>query len=60
MAADMTSEAKNKKNLSEEDIDQSVTAQANDDSAWGKPVRVRRSRRTSLLLPAKRITAARP
>jgi len=47
----MSSRAKNKTRLSEKDIDRIVTAQANDDSAWEKPVRVRRARRTSLSLP---------
>ena len=32
-----------KRTLSEEEIDDIVTAQADDDAAWGKPVNVRRS-----------------
>ncbi len=43
---------KSKKKLSEPEIDQIVTAQANDDSAWEKPVRVRRTRPASLSIPA--------
>jgi hypothetical protein len=50
--ADMSSRAKNEKRLSEEETDRIVTAHANDDSAWGRPVRVRRYRRASLSLPA--------
>ena len=34
---------------SEEEIDELVTAQANDDSAWGKPIKVRRARRAAVL-----------
>jgi uncharacterized protein (DUF433 family) len=33
-----------KRTLSEEEIDEIVTAQADDDSAWEKPVKVKRSR----------------
>ncbi|HEX8844518.1 MAG TPA: hypothetical protein VF791_07730 [Pyrinomonadaceae bacterium] len=35
-----------------EEIDRLVTAQADDDSAWGKPVRVRKSKSSALSLPA--------
>jgi hypothetical protein len=48
----MSTKSKVKKTLSEKDIDQSVVAQANDDSAWGKPVRVQRTKPASLSLPA--------
>lgn len=41
-----------KKNLSEQDIDQIVVAQANEDSAWEDPVRVRRTGLASLSIPA--------
>ena len=41
-----------RKNISEEEIDEIVIAQANDDSAWDKPVRVRKLKQTSLSLPA--------
>lgn len=40
------------KELSEQEIDQIVVAQANDDSAWEKPIRVRRTKPTSLSIPA--------
>jgi hypothetical protein len=43
---------KTKKKLSEPEIDRMVTAQANDDSAWGKPIRVRKRESTSLSIPA--------
>jgi hypothetical protein len=39
-----------KKVLSEEEIDELVTGQANDEAAWDKPVRVRRSQATALSL----------
>jgi hypothetical protein len=38
--------------LSEEEIDKIVVAQANDASAWGKPLRVRRPKSASVSLPA--------
>ena len=38
--------------LSEEEIDKIVVAQADDDSVWGKPVRARRPKSASVLLPA--------
>jgi hypothetical protein len=41
-----------KKKPSEREVDQIVTAQANDDSAWEKPVHVRRTEPTSLSIPA--------
>ena len=41
-----------KKKPSEQEIDQIVTAQANDDSAWEKPVDVRRTKPASLSIPA--------
>ncbi len=48
----MSTKDKTKKKLSEREIDRVVTAQANDDSAWEKPVRVRRAKPTSLSIPA--------
>jgi uncharacterized protein (DUF433 family)/HEPN domain-containing protein len=42
--------SKKVKNLSEEEIDQLVIAHADDDSAWEKPVRVRRSKSPSVPL----------
>jgi hypothetical protein len=45
--------AKNKVHpLAEQDIDQLVVAQAEDDTAWGKPVRVRRTKTASVSLPS--------
>jgi hypothetical protein len=41
-----------KRNLSEQEIDQLVVAQADDDSAWEQPVRVRRARPASVSIPA--------
>jgi hypothetical protein len=38
--------------LSEEAIDQKVIAQADKESAWGSPVRVRHPKHTSVALPA--------
>jgi len=43
---------------SQEEIDRSVVAQANDDSAWGKPIHVRRDEWASLLIPAELATRA--
>ena len=47
----MSTKDKTKK-LSEQEIDQIVVAQANEDSAWEKPVRVRRTKPASLSIPA--------
>jgi hypothetical protein len=44
--------SKKVRNLSEEEIDQLVIAHADDDSAWEKPVRVRRSKPSAVSLPA--------
>ena len=38
--------------LTESDIDKRVEAQADDQSAWGRPVKVRRGKTTPLALPA--------
>jgi hypothetical protein len=48
----MSTRIKSKKNLSEQEIDRAVVSQADDDSAWEKPVHVSRSRSTSLSIPA--------
>jgi len=40
------------KKLSQEEIDKIVVAQANDDSAWEKPIYVRRKKSASLSIPA--------
>jgi len=41
-----------KKQLTEKEIDEIVESQADDDSAWGKPIQVRRTNSESLALPA--------
>lgn len=41
-----------KKQLTEEEIDKIVESQADDDSAWGKPIQVRRANPGSIALPA--------
>ena len=38
--------------LAERDIDQIVVAQMDEDAAWGKPVRVRRTKTVSVPLPS--------
>ena len=43
---------KMKQNLSQEEIDRIVIAQADDDSAWEKPIRVRRKKSASVTIPA--------
>ena len=49
----MNSKKKHRKNrLSEEEIDKIVESQAEDDSAWERPVKVRRAKSTALSLPA--------
>ncbi|MBI2502591.1 MAG: hypothetical protein HYW07_05085 [Candidatus Latescibacteria bacterium] len=48
----MSTKDKTKKKLSEQEIDQIVTAQANNDSVWGKPIRVHRTKPASLSIPA--------
>jgi len=42
----------NTKRLTEEEIDEIVESQADDDSAWGKPIQVRRTNIRSIALPA--------
>ena len=44
--------SKKMRNLSEAEIDELVIAHADDDSAWEKPVRVRRSKSSAVSLPA--------
>jgi len=41
-----------KKQLSEKEVDKIVESQADDDSAWWKPIEVRRASSESLALPA--------
>ena len=48
----MSTKNRAKKKLSEKDIDQLVVAQANDDAAWGKPVRVQKAKAAALSIPA--------
>jgi hypothetical protein len=48
----MSTKGEVKKKLSEKDIDQRVIAQANDNVAWEKPVRVQRTKSAPLSLPA--------
>jgi hypothetical protein len=48
----MSMKSKTKKNLSEQEIDQIVVGQANDDSAWEKPIRVHRTKPAPLSIPA--------
>lgn len=43
---------KNIKKLSEREIDYLVTAQADNESAWDKPVRVRKTKPASVSIPA--------
>ncbi len=43
---------KRRSNLSEAEIDQIVVSQADDDSAWEKPIHVRKGKPTTLSLPA--------
>ena len=40
-----------KTKLSEKEIDQIVKSQANDDTAWGKAIRVRRKKSASVSIP---------
>ncbi len=48
----MRAKGKSKSKLTEEEIDNIVIAQANDDSAWEKPVHVRRKKTASFSIPA--------
>ncbi len=52
-----TSEVMRKK-LSENEIDKVVVAQAEDDSAWEEPIRVRKDKAASLSFPAELIERA--
>jgi hypothetical protein len=44
--------SKRTRDLSEQEIDRLVTAQADDEDAWGKPVRVDQSKSSAVSLPA--------
>ena len=48
----MSTSRKTKKQLSEQEIDRLVVAQANHSSAWDKPVRVRKTEPSALSIPA--------
>ena len=48
----MSTKSRAKKKLSEKDIDQLVVAQANDDAAWAKAVRVQRTKPAALSILA--------
>jgi hypothetical protein len=48
----MNSKKPKGRQLSETEIDRIVESQAEDDSAWSRPVKVRRGRSTALSLPA--------
>jgi hypothetical protein len=41
-----------RKAMSEEEIDRIVVSQADNETAWEKPVKVRRTKSTSVLIPA--------
>ena len=47
-----------RKKLSENEIDKVVVAQAEDDSAWDEPIRVRRNKAASLSIPTELIERA--
>jgi hypothetical protein len=51
MAAMKSRKKQPRKQLTEEEIDQIVESQAEDDSAWEKPIRVRRAKPGSVSLP---------
>ncbi|MGD0383179.1 MAG: hypothetical protein ABSA77_06660 [Thermoguttaceae bacterium] len=48
----MSTRDKTKKKSSEKDIDRLVISQVDEDSAWEKPIRVRRTKPASLSIPA--------
>jgi len=51
--ADVNSKKKStRKQFSEEEIDKIVESQAEKDSAWGKPIKIRRAKPAALSLPA--------
>lgn len=47
-----TKQKQSRKKVSEEETDAIVGAQAADDSAWGKPIQVRKSKAASVSIPA--------
>jgi hypothetical protein len=50
--------SKRKRSLSEEEIDEAVIAQADEDSAWGEPVKVRPAKSMTLALPSELVVRA--
>ena len=50
--ANMNRKGRSRKARSEGEIDRIVVAQADEDSAWDRPVRVRRSAPTAVTIPA--------
>lgn len=48
----MSKRVKRRKKLTEEEIDQAAIEQANDDSAWERPIRVGKKKTVSFSLPA--------
>jgi hypothetical protein len=52
MAFMKSTKRRTERRLSEEEIDRIVESQADDDSAWEKPIRVRKSRKASVSIPA--------
>ena len=48
----MSTKDKARQKLTEKEIDRLVVAQANNDSAWGRAIRVRRTKPASLSIPA--------
>jgi hypothetical protein len=55
----MSTESKMKENLSEEEIDQAVVAQADDDAAWEKPIYVHSTNLIPTCTPAPGLLADR-
>lgn len=49
---------KKEQSLTEQEIDKLVVAQADDEAAWGKPVRVRKAKTASISLPLSLATRA--
>jgi len=47
-----------RKKLSEDEVDKFVVAQAEDDSAWEEPIRVRKAKSASLSIPAELVERA--
>jgi hypothetical protein len=52
MAVMKSTKKQTKKPLTEQEIDRIVESQADDDSAWDRPIKVRRAKPASLSIPA--------